>query len=88
MVRAWGQLLEEKEHFMSKLSDSMEMVFLSNPESIFLLGYVNDSCDTSKSDHNRSELGLHLYDFINANDLHQLIQEPTHIVGIPQVFST
>jgi hypothetical protein len=64
---------------MSNLNDSMELAFQSKPESIFLLGDLNDSCQKWDSDHNKSELGLKLYDFVNSNDLHQLITEPTHI---------
>ena len=74
-----GQSPEEVEMFMSNLNDSIEMVFRSNPESIFLFGDFNDSTPIWDSDHRRSELGLKLYDFVNTNDLHQLITEPTHI---------
>jgi hypothetical protein len=74
-----GQSVDEVEMFMSNLNDSMELVFRSNPESIFLFGDYNDSSPIWDSDHNKSELGLRLYDFVNTNDLHQLITEPTHI---------
>ena len=73
-----GQNQEEVEHFMSDLSDSLNLVLQSKPESIFLLGDFNDAAPVWESDHNKSELGLKLYDLINTLDLHQLISEPTH----------
>ena len=48
-----------------------------------MLGDFNNRCSEWDSDHNRSELGLKLFDFINSQDLHQLILEPTHIVVTP-----
>jgi hypothetical protein len=76
-----GQSLEDKELFISKLSDSLDLVYLQKPESIFLMGDLNDSCSVWESDHNKSELGLRLYDLINTHDLHQMVREPTHIKG-------
>jgi hypothetical protein len=75
-----GQSAEEVDLFMSNFSDSVEMALGSNPESIFILGDLNDSTPIWESDHQRSELGLKLYDFINSRDLHQLILEPTYIL--------
>jgi exonuclease III len=74
-----GQNLEEKELFISKLNDSLELVLQYKPESIFLLGDFNDSCRVWESDHKKSELGLRLYDLINAHDLHQMVINLTHI---------
>jgi hypothetical protein len=74
-----GQNLEEKEFFISRLNDSLELVLQHNPESLFLLGDFNDSCSVWESDHRRSELGLRLYDLINNHDLHQMVTLPTHI---------
>jgi hypothetical protein len=74
-----GQSVDEVDLFMSNLSDSLDLVFQSNPESVFLLGDLNDSTPVWDSDHSKSELKLKLYDYINSHDLHQLILEPTHI---------
>jgi hypothetical protein len=74
-----GQNVEEIDLFMSNLNDSLDLVFHSNPESVFLLGDFNDSTPVWDSDHSKSELNLKLYDYINSHDLHQLILEPTHI---------
>jgi hypothetical protein len=64
---------------MSLLEDSLDLVFAQNPETIVLLGDLNDTCQVWESDHSKSELGLKLYDYINNHDLHQLIKTPTHI---------
>ena len=74
-----GQNLEEVDLFMSNFHDSLERVFRRNPESIIIMGDFNDVCTTWESDHRGSELGLKLYDYINGNDLHQTVLEPTHI---------
>jgi hypothetical protein len=75
-----GQLVEEVDLFISDLTDSLELALASNPESLFLLGDFNDSCNQWESDHNHSELKLKLYDLINTFDLHQTVREPTHIL--------
>jgi hypothetical protein len=74
-----GQSVEEVDQFMSHLEDSMDLIFQSMPESVFLLGDFNDSTPVWDSDHSKSELKLKLYDYINSHDLHQLILEPTYI---------
>ena len=74
-----GQSVDEVDLFMSNLSDSLDLVFHSNPESVFLLGDFNDSTAEWDSNHSKSELSLKLYDYINSHDLHQLIMEPTYI---------
>jgi hypothetical protein len=76
-----GQTQDEVDQFMSNLQDSFELAFQSNPESIFLMGDLNDTCAVWESDHPTSELGLKLYDFINSHDLHQLTHEPTFITS-------
>jgi exonuclease III len=73
------QSVDEVDLFMSNLEDSLEQVFNSNPESVFLLGDFNDSTPVWDSDHSKSELKLKLYDYINSHNLHQLILEPTYI---------
>jgi hypothetical protein len=73
-----GQNVDEVDNFISELTDSPDLVFQSRPESIFLLGDFNDATTTWDSDHPRSELKLKLFDLVNAQDLHQLITEPTH----------
>jgi exonuclease III len=73
-----SQNVEEVDKFMSDLEDSLELAFQAKPESIFLLGDLNDSCSVWESSHPKSELGLKLYDYINAHDLHQMILEPTY----------
>jgi hypothetical protein len=65
------------ELFLSRFRESLDMVLRRNPESILFFGDLNDVCTDWDSDHNLSELGLNLYDYINANDLHQMIREPT-----------
>jgi hypothetical protein len=75
-----GQSADEVDLFMSNFSDSVEMALGLNPESIFILGDLNDSTPKWDSDHHGSELKLKLYDFINSHDLHQLILEPTYIL--------
>jgi hypothetical protein len=74
-----GQSADEITTFMSNLEDSLDLAFSQHPESIILLGDLNDTCTTWESDHKKSELGLKLYDYINNHDLHQLIQSPTHV---------
>ena len=47
--------------------------------SLFIFGDFNDRCLEWESDHSHSELKLKLFDLILQNDLHQLINEYTHI---------
>jgi exonuclease III len=75
-----GQSADEVATFMSLLEDSLDLAFIQNPESIILMGDLNDTCKVWDSDHSKSELGLKLYDYINNHDLHQLIRNPTHIL--------
>ena len=74
-----GQSAAEVESFMSDFQESLDMVFHRNPTSIIIMGDFNDVCTVWESDHRGSELGLKLYDYINRNDLHQIVLEPTHI---------
>ena len=76
-----GQSQDEVAQFMSDFEDSIDLAFQQKPESIFLLGDINDTCNIWDSDHSNSELGLKLYDFINSHDLHQLILSPTHVTS-------
>jgi hypothetical protein len=76
-----GQSQDEVALFMSDLEDSLELAFRQKPESIFLLGDINDTCTVWDSEHTNSELGLKLYDYINSHDLHQLILSPTHVTS-------
>jgi hypothetical protein len=71
------QNLEEVEIFMARFQESLDMVLRRNPESILVVGDFNDVCTEWNSDHRLSDLKLKLFDYINANDLHQMIQEPT-----------
>jgi hypothetical protein len=74
-----GQTADEVSTFMSLLEDSLDLVLAQNPETIILMGDLNDTCQVWESDHKKSELGLKLFDCINSHDLHQLIRTPTHI---------
>jgi hypothetical protein len=74
-----GQNAGEVALFMSNFQDSLARVFRRNPSSIIIMGDFNDVCTVWESDHRGSELGLKLYDYINANDLHQTVLDPTHI---------
>jgi hypothetical protein len=74
-----GQSVDEVEMFMSKFQESLDRVFIRNPASIIIMGDFNDVCTAWESDHRASELDLKLYDYINRNDLHQTVLEPTHI---------
>ena len=71
------QSAEEVEVFLSRFRESLDLVLRRNPESILFFGDLNDVCTEWDSDHNLSELGLNLYDYVNANDLYQMIREPT-----------
>jgi hypothetical protein len=75
------QNAEEVDSFITHLTDSVDRVLTRNVESIILLGDFNDTCTTWESDPMESDLKLKLHDLINASDLHQMVHEPTHIVG-------
>ena len=72
-----GQSAEEVANFLSKFQESLDLIIRRNPESILLFCDLNDVCTEWESDHRLSELGINLFDYINANDLHQMIREPT-----------
>ena len=74
-----GQNANEVEQFMANFQESLDRVFHRNPASIIIMGDFNDVCTNWESDHRNSELKLKLYDYINRNDLHQTVLEPTHI---------
>ena len=74
-----GQNAYDISTFMDELQDSTDIVLRENPESIYLLGDFNDRCVVWDSDHRNSELKSKLFDWVTQNDLHQVINEPTHI---------
>ena len=79
--RAPHQSLDEVEIFMSRMQESFELVYARNRETIILMGDFNDTCTQWDSDHELSDLKLKFFDFINNHDLHQMVHEPTHILG-------
>jgi hypothetical protein len=67
------------EHFMTSLQATVDIAFRENPTSIFLLGDFNDKCTSFNGSHDDSELRHKLFDFVNLNNLHQLITDPTRV---------
>ena len=65
--------------FFTNLQDIINRIATENPAGFFLFGDFNDSCLTWNSNHIDSELGNKLVEFVNANNLFQVIQETTHI---------
>lgn len=65
--------------FMTALQDSIDRVFMENPKSLLLLGDFNDKCLHFDGDHHDSELKYRLVNFVNTNNLFQLIKAPTRI---------
>ena len=62
-----------------RISDFLNNIYQSKPDSILILGDFNDKCLQWNSNHTESELKNNFVDLIEGNNLHQMINEPTHI---------
>lgn len=69
----------EKSLFMSSLQISVDLCLAENPKSLIILGDFNDRCKNFYGDHSRSELQHRLLNFVQANNLYQIITKPTRI---------
>ena len=72
-----GQLASERDQFILRLSNSIEMAQQLKSSALFLEGDFNDRCSSWHSSHDRSELGLDLYNVFLSHNLQQLIDSPT-----------
>ena len=79
-----GQNQEEADRFMEQFSASLTSVMARNPESIIIMGDLNDTCTKWDSIHVNSDLKNDLYDLVNVLDMVQLVNEPTHILSTSQ----
>ena len=72
-----GQLASERDQFILRLSNSIEMAQQLKSSALFLVADFNDRCSSWHSSHDRSELGLDLYNVFLSHNLQQLIDSPT-----------
>jgi len=68
-------------NFLTQIQSIINKITSENPEAFFLLGDFNDSCLTWASSHKDSELKNKFVDLIQNNNLHQIIDDPTHITS-------
>ncbi len=72
-----GMSALEVDDFLSDFGQIMDAVMDKNPDMIVCVGDFNDKCMIWDGDHSDSELGLKLYNYVNDNNLFQVIDEPT-----------
>ena len=74
-----GQNELDKSSFIDCVESHLEIItnLCGNSKQLILTGDFNDRTTSWHSTHDNSELGLDLYNLINALSLHQLINEPT-----------
>ena len=63
--------------FLTNIETSIELVKLSNPDVIVMLGDFNDKCIDWHLPHANSEVGNKLVDILDQNNLYQIVKEPT-----------
>jgi endonuclease/exonuclease/phosphatase family metal-dependent hydrolase len=80
-----GQNCEEVERFLEQFQASLSLITALSPESVIIIGDLNDKCLPWNSVH--SELKNDLYDIVNLFDMTQLINMPTHITTTPEYTS-
>jgi exonuclease III len=78
-----GQNRDEVEQFLEQFQNSLEQISALLPESIIIMGDLNDKCLTWDSVHTNSELKNDLFDIVNLHDMTQLIDKPTHVITTP-----
>ena len=81
LYRRPNQSVHDCESFIDNLQENLSQVVARKPDSIFLLGDLNDRCTTWNSDHAHSELKNNLLNLVLNNDLTQIIDEPTRITS-------
>ena len=77
--RAPGANARQAQDFIDQLQGVVNDVIEDKPESLFILGDMNDRCISWEDDHRDSELGTKLLALVNQNNLFQIIEEPTHV---------
>ena len=83
-----GQNANDIDLFLHNLNYSFDLAYNQGYTSITVVGDFNDRCTTWLQDHNNSELGNKLRDFLSENNLHQLIDEPTRDLNILDLIIT
>jgi hypothetical protein len=69
----------QADSFINNFQTILDSIYRSKPDSILILGDFNDKCLQWNSNHSNSELKNKFFDLIEGNNLHQMINEPTHI---------
>ncbi len=65
--------------FIDSFSNQIENAMNENPDALIMVGDFNDRCTHWDDRHDRSEMGLKFYNYLNDVNLFQLVNEPTRI---------
>ena len=65
--------------FLANLQSTINSMCKENPETFFILGDFKDTWLTWNSDHRKREFKTKLLNVVQANNLFQIIEDPTHI---------
>ncbi len=65
--------------FIDSLSNQVECAMNDNPDALIMVGDFNDRCVHWDDRHEKSEMGLKFYNYLNDVNLFQLVDEPTRI---------
>ncbi len=74
-----GATALQVDEFIDSLSEQVENVLNENPDALIIVGDFNDRCTHWDDRHEKSEMGLKFYNYINDVNLFQLVNEPTRI---------
>ena len=74
-----GATALQVDNFIDKFSTQVENAMNENADALIMVGDFNDRCTHWDDRHERSEMGLKFYDYLNDLNLFQLVDEPTRI---------
>ena len=74
----WSSVVQAQE-FISNFQTQLNCIYKQKTDAILILGGFNDRCFEWNDDHPNSEYKLKLKNLLSQNNLHQIINQPTHI---------
>ncbi len=83
-----GMSAIEVDEFLNLFSQSYEMALQEHSDAIIIIGDFNDKCKHWSDGHPESELGLRFFNYLNYSNLFQLIDEPTRLNSLLDLFIT
>ncbi len=74
-----GATALQVDSFIDSFGNQVEAAMNDNPDALIIVGDFNDRCIHWEDRHEKSEMGLKFYNYLNDVNLFQLVDEPTRI---------